>query len=195
MTTLAKILSSRVRAEIFRLLFGLMGKEMHPREMERRACLSFETIRQDLKKLVKLDLVRARRDGNRLYYQANREHPLYPEIHLLVLKTAGLVEVLQKVLSQEGVKVAFIFGSVAGGQEKAASDVDLMVIGEVSLRTVTGWLAGVSLEIGREVNPYVMKMVEFQRRREAQEHFLSQVLASPKLFIVGREDDLAAMGG
>jgi len=195
MTTLAKILSSRVRAEIFRLLFGLMGKEMHPREMERRACLSFETIRQDLKKLVKLDLVRARRDGNRLYYQANREHPLYPEIHLLVLKTAGLIEVLQKVLSQEGVKVAFIFGSVAGGQEKAASDVDLMVIGEVSLRTVTGWLAGVSLEIGREVNPYVMKMVEFQRRREAQEHFLSQVLASPKLFIVGREDDLAAMGG
>jgi hypothetical protein len=195
MTILAKILSSRVRAEIFRVLFGLGEKELHLREIERQVGLFVEAIRKDLNKLLKLDLVVARRDGNRLYYRANREHPLYPEIHLLVLKTAGLVEVLQKVLSREGVKVAFIFGSVASGQEKAASDVDLMVIGKISLRTVTGWLAGVSLEIGREVNPYVMSMVEFQRRREAQEHFLSQVLASPKLFIIGKEDDLAAMGG
>jgi len=196
MTILAKILSSsRVRAEIFRLLFGLVDKELHIREVERQAKLSWETIRQDLNKLVKLDLVVARRDGNRLYYRANREHPLYPEIHLLVLKTAGLVEVLAKVLNREGIKVAFIFGSVASGQEKAASDVDLMVIGEVSLRTVTGWLGGVSLEIGREINPYVMNVSEFQRRREEQEHFLSQVLDSPKLFIIGKEDDLAAMGG
>jgi DNA-binding transcriptional ArsR family regulator len=195
MTILAKILSSRVRAEIFRLLFGLTDKEMHLREIIRQAGLNLQTVRQDLNKLLKLDLVVARRDGNRLYYRANQEHPLYPEIHLLVLKTAGLVEVLQRVLKREGVKVAFIFGSVAIGQEKAGSDVDLMVIGEVSLRTVTGWLAGVSLEIGREVNPYVMNVAEFQKRREAEEHFLSQVLDSPKLFIIGKEDDLAAMGG
>jgi DNA-binding transcriptional ArsR family regulator len=195
MTILAKILCSRVRAEIFRILFGFTDKEMHLREINRKAGLSLETIRQDLNKLVKLDLVAARRDGNRLYYRANQEHPLYPEIHLLVLKTAGLVEVLRKVLGREGIKVAFIFGSVASGQEKAASDVDLMVIGEVSLRTVTGWLAGVSLEIGREINPYVMKVSEFQRRREAKEHFLSQVLDSPRLFIIGKENDLAAMGG
>src|SRR5208337_5162527 len=83
MTILAKILCSRVRAEIFRILFGFTDKEMHLREINRKAELSLETIRQDLNKLVKLDLVAARRDGNRLYYRANQEHPLYPEIHLL----------------------------------------------------------------------------------------------------------------
>jgi len=195
MNVLAEILSSRVRAEIFRLLFGLAEKELHLREMERQAGLSLETIRQDLRKLVKLDLVQARRDGNRLYYRANPEHPLYLEIRNLVLKTAGLVEVLRRVLQREGVRVALVFGSVARGREGAASDVDVLVIGEVGLRTVTGWLTGASHEIGREINPHVMRPEEFRRRLKKQDHFLSQVLASPKLFIVGREDDLAAMGG
>ena len=80
--------------------------------MARRSGLSAATFRRDLKKLIKLDLVRTRQDGNRLYYHANKEHPLYPQIHLLVLKTAGLVEVFQKVLEREGVQMAFIFGSV-----------------------------------------------------------------------------------
>jgi uncharacterized protein len=95
MATLSVILSSRVRAEIFRLLFGLEMKELHLREMERQAGLSLGTIRQDLQKLVKLDLVKSRRDGNRLYYRANTEHPLHAEIRQLVLKTAGLTEIFK----------------------------------------------------------------------------------------------------
>jgi predicted nucleotidyltransferase len=194
MGTLSDILSSRVRAEIFRLLFGLDEKEVHLREMERQATLSLGTIRQDLQKLVKLDLVTTRRDGNRLYYRANTDHPLYPDIRKLVLKTAGLVEILKSVLDREGVKEAFIFGSLASSKEKAASDVDLMVIGAVGLRALSGWLSGVSEQIGREVNPHTMTVEEFQRRKEKGDHFLSNVLESPKLFIIGNENDLAAMG-
>ena len=126
MGTLSDILSSRVRAEIFRLLFGLDEKEVHLREMERQASLSLGTIRQDLQKLVKLDLVTSRRDGNRLYYRANTGHPLYPDIRKLVLKTAGLVEIFKSVLDRDGVEVAFVFGSLASSRERAASDVDLM---------------------------------------------------------------------
>jgi DNA-binding transcriptional ArsR family regulator len=194
MGTLSDILSSRVRAEIFRLLFGLDEKELHLREIERQVSLSLGTIRQDLQKLVKLDLVTTRRDGNRLYYRANTEHPLYPDIRKLVLKTAGLVEILKSVLDQEGVKVAFVFGSLASNREKAASDVDLMVIGAVGLRTLSSWLSGVSEQIGREINPHTMTVEEFCRRKETGNHFLPNVLESPKLFIVGNENDLAAMG-
>ena len=194
MGTLSDILSSRVRAEIFRLLFGLDEKELHLREVERQAGLSLATIRQDMQKLVKLDLVTTRRDGNRLYYRANTEHPLYPDIRNLVLKTAGLVEILKGVLDREGVKVAFVFGSLASRREKAASDVDLMVIGAVGLRALSSWLSGVSEQIGREVNPHTMTVEEFRRRKEKGDHFLSNVLESPKLFIMGNENDLAAMG-
>jgi uncharacterized protein len=194
MGTLSNILSSRVRAEIFRLIFGLDEKELHLREMERQAGLSLGTIRQDLQKLVKLDLVTTRRDGNRLYYRANTEHPLYPEIRKLVLKTAGLVEIFKSVLGREGIELAFIFGSLASSREKAASDVDLMAIGAVGLRTLSNWLAGVSDQIGREINPHTITVEEFRRRKEKGDHFLSNVLESPKLFIIGNENDLAAMG-
>jgi predicted nucleotidyltransferase len=194
MGTLSDILSSRVRAEIFRLLFSLDEKELHLREIKRQAGLSLSTIRQDLQKLVKFDLVMTRRDGNRLYYRANTDHPLYPEIRKLVLKTAGLVEIFKSVLNQEGVQVAFVFGSLASNREKAASDVDLMVIGSVSLRALSSWLSGVFGQVGREVNPITMTVEEFRRRQQIGDHFLSTVLESPKLFIIGNENDLAAMG-
>jgi DNA-binding transcriptional ArsR family regulator len=194
MGTLSDILSSRVRAEIFRLLFGLDEKELHLREMERQADLSLGTIRQDLQKLVKLDLVTTRRDGNRLYFRAHTDHPLYPEIRKLVLKTAGLVEIFKSVLDREGVELAFVFGSLASNREKAASDVDLMVIGAVGLRALSSWLSGVSEQVGREINPHTLTVEEFRRRQEKGDHFLANVLESPKLFIIGSENDLAAMG-
>ena len=194
MSTLSGILSSRVRAEIFRLLFGLNEKELHMREMERQAALSLGTIRQDLQKLVKLDLVKARRDGNRLYYRANTDHPVFPEIRNLVLKTAGLVEVIKSALDREGIEVAFIFGSLARSKERAESDVDLMVIGTIGLRSLSSRLAGVSEQIGREINPHALSIEEFRRRKQNGNHFLSNVIESPKLFIIGSENDLEAMG-
>jgi predicted nucleotidyltransferase len=194
MSTLSGILSSRVRAEIFRLLFGLNEKELHMREMERQAALSLGTIRQDLQKLVKLDLVKARRDGNRLYYRANTDHPLFPEIRNLVLKTAGLVEVIKSALDREGIEVAFIFGSLARSKERAESDVDLMVIGTIGLRSLSSRLAGVSEQIGREINPHALSIEEFRRRKQNGNHFLSNVIESPKLFIIGSENDLETMG-
>jgi len=194
MSTLAEILSSRVRAEIFRLLFGLNEKELHLREMERQTALSLGTVRQDLQKLVKLDLVKTRRDGNRLYFRANAEHPLYPEIRHLVLKTAGLVEIFKSALDREGIEVAFIFGSLASSKERAESDVDLMVIGAIGLRTLSSRLSGVSEQIGREINPHTLTVSGFHRRKHEGNHFLTNVLESPKLFIIGNENDLEAMG-
>ena len=83
MNTLAEFLSSRSRAEILRLLFGPEGRELHVRELERQSGLADATIRQELKKLTRLGVIVARQDGNRTYYRANVEHPLYPDIRNL----------------------------------------------------------------------------------------------------------------
>ena len=98
MNLLAEILSSKIRAEIFRMLFGVNGGELHMREIERRSGLAIGTIQQELKKLLRLDLIKKRKDGNRLYYEANQEHPLYPDIRNLVLKTVGLVDCFREAL-------------------------------------------------------------------------------------------------
>lgn len=90
MNLLAELLSSRVRAEVFRLLFDGREEELHMRELERRSGWAIGTIQTELSKLSRLGLVLRRRDGNRLYYRANLEHPVYPEIQGLVTRTAGI---------------------------------------------------------------------------------------------------------
>jgi DNA-binding transcriptional ArsR family regulator len=71
MDTLTQLLSSRVRAGIFQLLFGLSRSELHVRELARRCQLNEATVRQELRKLKRLDLVYERRDGNRAYYECH----------------------------------------------------------------------------------------------------------------------------
>ncbi|HAD03818.1 MAG: toxin-antitoxin system toxin subunit [Desulfuromonadales bacterium GWD2_61_12] len=196
MNALAEILSSRVRAEIFRLLFGPGAERLHMRELERQSGCVIGTIQTELKKLLRLELVSCRRDGNRLYYQANRAHPLYAEIRGLVLKTSGLIPALSQALAPvAGVRVAFVFGSLARQEEGAASDIDLLVIGQPGLRQLTTLLSGVAQQVGREINPHTMAVEEFVQRRAQGDHFVTQLLASPRLFVRGDEDELAKLGG
>jgi DNA-binding transcriptional ArsR family regulator len=194
MNLLAEILSSKIRSEIFRMLFGLNEDALHMREIERRSGLSIGTNQQEIKKLLRLNLIIKRKDGNRIYYQANKEHPLYPEIRNLVLKTAGLVDFFQKALeANPNIQFAFVFGSLARHEEKDKSDVDLMIIGEITMRQLTGLLSGVSAQIGREINPYILTTGEFLKRKSTKDHFLIQVLESPKIFVIGNENELAEL--
>jgi predicted nucleotidyltransferase len=119
---------------------------------------------------------------------------LYPEIRNLVLKTVGLVDVLRAALGTDGIQVAFVFGSVARAEENAQSDVDLMVIGPMGLRQLSRRLSAVSSRLGRVVNPHIMTAEEFARRKASHDHFLTRVLDSPKMFVIGGSHDLEAMG-
>jgi predicted nucleotidyltransferase len=194
MSALSELLSSRVKAEVFRLLFGLGARELHVREIGRQARLADGTVRQELRRLARLGLVEVRRDGNRALYSANRRHPLYPDIHGLVIKTTGLADLLREALDHPEVRVAFVFGSIAGGSPRPDSDVDLLVVGDVSLRRLSKMLSGVADRLGREINPHVMTPEEFARRRKARDHFLSTVLRGPRLLVIGDGRELEAMG-
>jgi DNA-binding transcriptional ArsR family regulator len=192
MDALAKLLSSRVKAEVFRLLFAPGQPELHVREIARQAGLNDATVRQELSRLSGLHLVAKRRDGNRAYYRANTAHPLYPDIRSLVLKTSGVVGALRTALEGADARAAFVFGSVASGGENAGSDIDLLVIGPLSLRQVSKRLASARLD--REINPYVLAPDEFAARLKRRDHFLTSVLGTPRLFVVGDEHELARLG-
>jgi len=196
MNVLSEMLSSKIRVEIFRLLFGVSEEALHMREIARRSGCAIGTIQAELKKLSRLDLVKKKNDGNRVYYRANKEHPLYPDIRNLVLKTVGLVDIIRDALDGDpDIKLAFVYGSIARNAEKAASDVDLMIVGNLGLREVSGLLAGLSDRIGREINPHVLSIEEFTRRKIEGEHFIRHVINAPKIFIMGSEDELTAMAG
>ena len=195
MNILAQLVCSRVRAEIFRVLFGLEIGELHLREIQRQTGFAIGTVRQDIGKLVKLEMVTRRKDGNRVCYSANPRHPLYAEIRQMVLKTVGLADVMADALNADGIRCAFVFGSVASGAVKPESDIDLMVIGKVGLRKVAALLSGLVDRLGREINPYVLTPAEFDKRIREEDHFLTSVLASRKIFVVGSEHDFETMAG
>ncbi len=190
MNLLSEILSSRGRAEIFRMLYGVSDKPLHLREIQRRSGLTIAPVQQEMKKLTRMELVTRRRDGNRVYYQANRSNPLYEDLHRIVLKTHGLVDILRSSLGRAGIKCAFVFGSFARNEEKSESDIDLMVIGEIGLRGISSRLSNVSSVLGREINPHVIDEKEYRRRSKLDDPFIRRINASEKIFITGDADEL-----
>ena len=190
MNLLSEILSSRVRADILQLLFTEEHLEFHVRAIERKSSVTYNSIRQELKKLSALDLIISRRDGNRLYYSANNTHPLYPVLLELVAKTVGFRTILKQVLIHPQIQLAVIFGSLARGEEVAESDLDLMIIGEIGLRELSALLSGQEEQTGREINPHIYSKKEFRERRATADHLISKILTGEKIFIIGTEDEL-----
>lgn len=182
------------RAEILRLLFAAPDREMHLRDLARQSGLNVKSIQTELEKLSQADLVSSERDGNRRYFRANATHPLFADLRQIVLKTAGLRDVLADALKPvKGVEVAFVFGSLAHGSGKAASDVDLLVIGAASLRALSPALRAAGQVLGREINPVTLTAAEFRRGRK-QNPFLADVLGKPMLFVKGGPDELERLG-
>ena len=122
------------------------------------------------------------------------EHPLYPDFRNLVLKTSGLAEVLRDALQGLDIRAAFVFGSVAAGEEKSGSNVDLMVSGTMTLRQLTKRLGAVASRLGREINPHILTAGEFARRRKTGDRSLTTVLRAPQLFAIGGEHELEGLG-
>lgn len=194
MGSLVDIIGSKSRAEIFRLLFEKPESELYLRELHRQSGLSIRPIQEELNHLLGVGLVKIRKDGNRVYYSANTAHPLFPEIRSLVGKTVGFEGVLKNVLAHPEIQFAFIFGSIASGKARADSDLDLFVVGALGLMKLTTLLSGVSDRLGREINPHVMSGDEFTRKMNAKDHFVSNVIGSRKIFLIGDEDNLKRLG-
>jgi predicted nucleotidyltransferase len=126
------------------------------------------------------------------YYQANVDSPLFPDLRGLLLKTAGLIDVLADALRPVAPKLAaaFVYGSMASGNEQSDSDVDLMVIGTIPPADLSLSLRSARDTLGRQINPTTYTPAEFNKKRAAKDHFLTQVLSEPKLFVLGNENEL-----
>ena len=186
MNILAQILSSQVRAEIFRLLFNGNKTAIHLRDLQRKSQLSIGTIQKEIGHLKELDLVIPERDGNRLYYTANTNHPLYTDICGLVEKTSGIVEKLKDVLGKiKEVECAFIFGSLAKGEEKSHSDIDLIIIGDVGQRVLSSKFKEVTEQTEREINPHIYSMKSWKGKLKKKDHFIKTILNDKKIFLIG----------
>jgi len=195
MNRLALLFHSEVRAEVLRVLFGLRPEKRYRAEIVKQMDFAKASVEEELRKLVDLELLTTTTDGNRRYYAANQAHPLYSELRNIVLKTSGLKDVLQAALQSRKIEFAFVFGSLAALNERADSDVDLMIVGSATHRDLASPLSALTDRLGREINPHFFTVAELARRRAARDHFINDVLAKPKLFIIGDEHEFTDLVG
>ena len=179
------------------LLYGRADQSFYTREIAREVDASVGAVQRELENLSKVGLILRKSVGSQVFYQANRDTPIFPEMRALINKTIGIFGVLRSALSplSNRIVAAFVYGSVAREEETAQSDVDLMVVGKATLDEVLSRLSTAEKGIGRSINPTVYSLSEFKAKLAEGNHFLTSVLKGQKVFLLGDEDELKKVGG
>ena len=194
---LADLLFGRTRGAILALLYGRADQSFYTRQIARQVDASVGAVQRELENLSKVGLIVRRSVGSQVFYQANRDAPIFREMQALVNKTIGIFSVLRSALCPlaKRVLVAFVYGSMAREEETAQSDVDLMIVGKATLDEILSRLSTVEKSTGRPVNPTVYSVAEFKSKLASGNHFLIAVLKGQKVFLLGDQDELRKMGG
>jgi predicted nucleotidyltransferase len=194
---LETLLGSKLRAKVLGWLFSHPDERYFVRQLTALVQEDSTNMSRELARLEKTGILISTTEGRQKYYQANRESPLFDELHGLILKTAGVAYVLRSALepAREKIRVAFIFGSIASGNENRRSDIDVMVIGKIAFENVVAFLSPAEKKLKREINPIVYHAAEFKRKVKEGHHFVKTVLDGQKIFLAGNEDELAKLAG
>jgi predicted nucleotidyltransferase len=193
---IASAMFGKTRRSILALLFSHVDEEFYLREIVRLVDCGRGSVSRELKNLEEAGIIQAKRRGRQIFYYANPDCPVYPEIRNLIIKTAGVADVLKTALNPllDRIKLAFIYGSIASASEKSSSDIDVMIVGDVSTREVVSVLSKARDTLRREINPSVYSAREFKQKNKSGHPFISRIVKEKKILIHGDIDEFAGLG-
>lgn len=192
-TSLSSALFSNVQQRVLGLIFGHPERSFYTSEIVRSVNSGRGAVERELARLEQTGLVSTEHIGNQKHYRANRNSPIFEELHGIVLKTVGLIEPVRQALMPDSgkIKAAFVYGSVAKGTDTARSDVDLMVISdELTYAELFSTLQKAESVLQRPVNPNLLSSDEWNCKLSTKDSFIAKINAQPKLFVFGSEADL-----
>jgi predicted nucleotidyltransferase len=192
-TGLSSALFSNVRQRVLGLIFGRPDRSFYTREIVKNVGSGTGAVERELARLEQSGLVSTERIGNQKHYRANRDAPIFEELHHLMLKTVALSEPLRASLQPFAGKIhaAFVYGSVAKGTDTARSDIDLMVIGdELNYSDLYTALQDAEELLKRPVKPIFLSAEDWSRKLPQKNFLIIGIKSQPKIFIVGSENDL-----
>jgi predicted nucleotidyltransferase len=192
---LGTTLLGKTRGAVLGLLLGRPDEEFHVRQIARLSGATLGPVQRELRLLARLGVLKCRAVGHQLLYGADPISPLHEELRSLVLKTVGMAGAIKAALNPLAphIQAAFLFGSFAQGRQRRSSDVDVMVIGDISVAAIAKALAEPQRRLGREINPAVYHQAEFASKVRDGHHFLTSVMQGSKVFLVGDEHELSRL--
>ena len=191
MADIHRLISSRIRIEILKILVVNTESAFNINELSRRTGFSLRGVEKELKNLLSGGILRREVTGNQHRYQLDPLCPIQQEIKGIIIKTVGIAVLLKQTLRSVEQKIAraFIYGSFASGDYGNDSDVDLFIVTELSGLKLAELLGDVQNEIGRSINVSQFTLDEYIQRKEQDDHFLCRVLEGPKITIIGDIDE------
>jgi predicted nucleotidyltransferase len=190
---LADTLFTKGQQRVLGLLFGHPDRSFFANEIIRHAGGGAGAIHRELEALTKAGVLSENRIGNQRHFQANPACPIFDELHRIIRKTFGIAGVLHEALQPftQQIALAFVYGSVARGEETANSDIDLFIISQtLAYPDIFPALADTEKQLARTVNPTIYKPGELERKQGEGNAFANRMLVQPKIFIIGNENDL-----
>jgi predicted nucleotidyltransferase len=194
-SNLADLLFGAYRRDALALLLLHPDVALHVREIARVTGKAPGTLLRELDRLADAGILLRKRVGNQVQFQANGGCPIYEDLRNILKKTAGIADVLRAALERlvDRIRAAFVYGSVARGDERGGSDLDVMIVGEAKFADVVLALVPAREALRREINPNVYPSDEFAAKLAAGEPFLQRVMADRKIFLIGTDDDLGQL--
>jgi predicted nucleotidyltransferase len=189
---LSQTLFGAARRAVLALLYGHADEEFYLRQIVRMTGMGVGPIQREVRALAQAGIIRRRVHGHQVYFRADASSPIFTELRGIVTKTVGAGDQLRAALQplKDRLRVAFIYGSVARGTENGRSDIDVMVIGDVTFAEVCDAVTPTQDALNREVNVTVYPVREFQEKARAGHYFVSEVLRGDKVFLIGDKNEL-----
>ena len=183
-----------VRQRILSLTFGTPDRWWYLSELANALGTSPSSLQRELDSLATAAILLMRPEGRRTYYRANENSAIYEELRGIVRKTMGIPHEIRASIApiERKISLALIYGSVARGEERADSDVDVLVVADdLMLEELFRRLAPAEKKLRRKVNPTLYTREEFRRRRRAKNTFLQNVLSGDHIILTGDIDAAA----
>ena len=186
-----RLFKSKTRKELLRLFFTNPDSEYYLRELEKMLNIPVSMIRKELIQLEKEGIFTTFERGNQSYYKLNKTYPLFNEFKSIVSKTIGVQGLLAETLKKiKGIDIAFIYGSFAKNEEKAQSDIDLFVIGNVIEDKLIGEIRKLENTLLREINYCLYTKEDLKKKKSKKDSFIMDLLENKKIFLIGEANDL-----
>ena len=135
--------------------------QAHLRGLSEELGESTNAIRVELNRLTKAGLLETRKEGRMIKYKANNQHALFPELHSIVKKYAGIDKLVDNILSHLGnIEYAFITGDYAKGIDSGI--IDLVIVGEINKQYLSLLIEKAEILINRKIRSLVFNNNEYE---------------------------------
>jgi predicted nucleotidyltransferase len=184
----ADALFTSTQQKVLAILFGQPDRSFFATELISLAGSGSGAVQRELARLSESGLLTVHKVGNQKHFQANQESPIFNEVQQIVSKTFGLSEPLKDALQpiEDLIKLALVFGSVARKADTTTSDIDLMVISDrLTLEDLFKALEPAEQHFRRQINPILLTVGEFDRRKNKKNSFVNRVLDGELIILIG----------